>query len=128
MSTDDADTTTANDVGGAGDLLSPMEGTDSDDLQNADGDDVVDPPDGWSGVDKFGMSAQEQAEGQTLDQRLAEEVPDVTAEDVDPGDADDAAGDEHYLGSDVAPDDPGVHRGQIDGVPEDGDSLFPVVE
>jgi hypothetical protein len=128
MSTDDADMTTANDVGGADDLLSPMEGTDSDDVQNADGDDVVDPPDGWSGVDKFGMSAQEQAEGESLDQRLAEEVPDVTPMDVDLRDADDVMGDEPYPGSDVAADDPGVHRGQIDGAPENGDSLFPVIE
>ncbi|MBX7454010.1 hypothetical protein GR927_39050 [Mycolicibacterium sp. 3033] len=33
MSTDDAAGTTANDLGGSDDLLSPMEGTDSDDVQ-----------------------------------------------------------------------------------------------
>jgi hypothetical protein len=129
MSTDDAEATTANDVGGADDMLSPMEGTDSDDLHNDDGDEVVDPPDDWSGVTKFGMSAQEQAEGETLDQRLAEEEPDVTEAGVDPRDADVVPDDDLPIpGSDVATDDPGVHRGQIDGVPEDGESLFPVVE
>jgi hypothetical protein len=71
------------------------------------------------------MTADEQDEGESLDQRLAEEVPDVTATDVDPrDDVDDGA----YPGSDVAPPVSGVHRAQIDGVPEDGDSLFPVVE
>lgn len=95
MSTDDAAGTTANDVGGAEEMLSPMEGTDSDDLLNDDGDEVVDPPEHWSGVDKFGMSAEEQRQGESLDERLAEEVPDV---------------------------------GENDGAPEDGESLFPVVE
>ena len=129
MSTDDAEDTTANDVGGADDMLSPMEGTDSDDVHNDDGDEVVDPPDDWSGVTKFGMSAQEHAEGETLDQRLAEEEPDVTEAGVDPRDADVVPDDDlPIVGSDVASDDPGVHRGQIDGVPEDGESLFPVVE
>ncbi len=120
MGTDDASTTTANDVGGANDMLSPMESTDPDDTKAADGDDVVDPPDDWSGVTKFGMSAQEQAEGESLDQRLSEEVSDVSPDDI--------AGDESFPGSDVAPPEPGVHLGQIDGAPEDGDPLFKVVE
>ncbi|MGE0217035.1 hypothetical protein [Mycolicibacterium sp.] len=85
-------------------MLSPMEATDPDDVHNADGDEVVDPPEDWSGADKYGMSAEEQREGESLDQRLAEEEPDVTA------------------------DEPGVHRGQVSGSPEDGDSLYPVVE
>ena len=111
MSTDDAEDTTANDVGGADDMLSPMEGTDSDDVHNDDGDEVVDPPDDWSGVTKFGMSAQEQAEGETLDQRLAEEEPDVTEAGVDARDADVVPDDDlPIVGSDVASDDPGVHR------------------
>jgi hypothetical protein len=129
MGTDDTDTTSANDLGGADDLLSPMEATDSDDLLNADGDEVVDPPEGWSGVDKFGISADEQREGDTLDHRLAEEEPDVVPEVVDIRDADGLAGaDTAIEGSDVAGGAPGVHRGQIDGAPEDGESLFPVVE
>lgn len=129
MSTDDATETTANDLGGSDDLLSPMEGTDSDDVHNDDGDEVVDPPEGWSGVDKFGMSAEEQRQGESLDQRLAEEVPDVDESDIDLRDAaDGVGGDEPLLGSDAAAVEPGEHDGQIDGTPEDGDSLFPVVE
>jgi hypothetical protein len=126
MSTDDASTTTANDIGGANDMLSPMEGTDADDLRVSD--DVVDPPEGWSGVTKFGMTAQEQAEGESLDQRLAEEVPDVAPDDIDPLDGDDDVAGDESVGSDLAPEDPGVHLGQVDGAPEDGDPLFQVVE
>lgn len=129
MSTDDAGATTANDLGGADDMLSPMEATDSDDLRNADGDDVVDPPDDWSGADKFGMSSEEERQGESLDQRLAEEVPDVTPDDIDPDDADGpSATDGPALGSDPADVRTGVHQGQVDGTPEDGESLFPVVE
>lgn len=102
VSTDDAGGTTTNDVGGADDMLSPMEATDSDEVHNADGDEVVDAPDDWTGADKFGMSAEEERQGETLDQRLAEEEPDVTVNEIDP----------HPAG----------------GAPEDGDSLFPVVE
>ncbi|WP_231751098.1 hypothetical protein [Mycobacterium sp. NAZ190054] len=96
-------------------MLSPMEATDSDEVRNADGDEVVDPPEDWAAADKFGMSSEEERQGETLDQRLAEEVPDVTSADVDPRDADTTA---------ARADDPG----QIDGTPEDGDPLFPVVE
>src|SRR4051794_16723729 len=113
VSTDGADGTTANDLGGAEDMLSPMEATDSDEVRNADGDEVVDPPEDWVAADKFGMSADEEREGETLDQRLAEEVPDVTPDDVDPRDADATV--------DLVAD-----PGQIDGTPEDGDSLYPV--
>lgn len=128
MTTDDASGITANDEGGADDMLSPMEATDSDDLRNADGDDVVDPPEDWSGVTKFGISGEEQREGESLDQRLAEEVPDVTPDDVRPADADGVSDDDGSVGSDAAGDAPGRHRGQIDGTPEDGDSLYQVVE
>jgi hypothetical protein len=105
MSTDDAD-----------DTLPPMEATDSDELHNADGDEVVDPPEDWSGVEKHGMTAEEEREGAPLEERLAAEVPDVTPGDVDPRDAD--RPESH----------PVRHRGQVDGAPEDGDSLFPVIE
>lgn len=96
---------------GPGETLDPSESTDSDELLNDDGDIVVDPPEGWSEADKFGMTAREEREGESLDQRLAEEEPDVIP-DIEP------------------PDDmPGrAHRGQIDGAPEDGPSLFQVVD
>jgi hypothetical protein len=89
--------------------LDPSESTDSDEVRNDDGDTVVDPPDDWSEADKFGMTAREQREGESLDDRLAEEEPDVLN---DPGpDAMRPAR---------------AHRGQISGAPEDGDSLFNV--
>lgn len=129
MSTDEVDGTSANDLGGAEDMLRPMEATDSDDVRNDDGDEVVDPPEDWSGADKFGMSAEEERQGETLDQRLTEEEPDVTAGAIAVGDAAVAdGGDAAIEGTDTAPPDPGVHHGQIDGAPEDGESLFPVVE
>jgi protease I len=36
----------------------------------------VEPPEGWAGVDRFGTTPREEREGETLDQRLAEEEPD----------------------------------------------------
>jgi uncharacterized protein DUF5709 len=35
------------------------------------------PPDGWAAADRFGTTEAEQEEGESLDQLLAEEVPDV---------------------------------------------------
>ena len=63
--------------GGPGDTLNASEGTDSDELRNDDGDVVVDPPEGWSEANKFGMTAREEREGESLDARLAAEEPDV---------------------------------------------------
>ena len=103
-------------VGGPGDTLSASEGTDSDELRNDDGDIVVDPPEDWSEANRFGMTAREEREGESLDDRLAEEEPDV------PADAAVGAG----AGDDGGPG--RVHRGQIDGTPEDGNSLYDVVD
>jgi hypothetical protein len=91
------------------DTLSPSESTDSDEVRNDDGDIVVDPPDDWSEADRFGMTAREEREGESLEARLAEEEPDVVPEEGPPA--------ERPVR---------VHRGQIDGTPEDGDSLFNV--
>ncbi len=99
--------------GGPGDTLNPSEGTDSDELRNDDGDIVVDPPEHWSEADRFGITAREQREGESLDARLAEEEPDESADAIGPID-------------DGGP--MRAHRGQIDGAPEDGDSLYEVVD
>lgn len=97
--------------GGPGDTLNASEGTDSDELRNHDGDIVVDPPEDWSEANRFGMTAREEREGESLDDRLAAEEPDVP-DDIEPVD-----------------DGPRrAHRGQIDGTPEDGDSLYDVVD
>lgn len=98
-----------------GDTLGPAEALDSDEVRNDDGDIVVDPPDDWSEANRFGVTAREQREGESLDQRLAEEEPDIepaVAADVEP--------------VDERPRRP--HRGQVSGAPENGDSLFTVVE
>ena len=101
---------------GPGDTLNPSESTDSDEVRNDDGDIVVDPPEGWSEADRFGMTAREEREGESLDARLAEEEPDVSPDVTASLDATDGGG-------------PGrAHRGQIDDTPEDGDSLFEVVD
>ena len=102
--------------GGPGDTLNASESTDSDEVRNDDGDIVVDPPEGWSEANRFGMTAREEREGESLDDRLAEEEPDVSVDAPVPTDA---------------PDDEGprrAHRGQIDDAPEDGDSLYDVVD
>lgn len=104
--------------GGPGDTLNASESTDSDEIHNDDGDVVVDPPEGWSGVDKSGMTEREEREGESLDDRLAAEEPDVT--DTGDGPIDDTPIDDGPPGR--------AHRGQIDGAPEDGDSLFEVVD
>ncbi|MGB7870486.1 MAG: hypothetical protein WBM01_19825 [Mycobacterium sp.] len=93
------------------DTLSPSESTDSDEVRNDDGDTVVDPPDDWSEADKFGMTAREAEGGESLDDKVAAEQPDVLDR--------------------VAPDEDlprRAHRGQIDGAPEDAESLFDIVE
>lgn len=97
--------------GGPGDTLNPAESTDSDELRNDDGDIVVDPPDGWSEADRFGVTESEEEEGESLDDRLAAEEPDVLG---------DAVPEEERPSR--------MHRGQVDGTPEDGDSLYDVVD
>ena len=59
------------------DTLSPSESTDSDEVRNDDGDIVVDPPDGWSEADKFGMTEREEGEGESLEYKLAAEEPEL---------------------------------------------------
>jgi hypothetical protein len=54
------------------------------------------------------MTAREEREGESLDDRLAEEEPDVSTEVTTGADAADDGGSGR------------AHRGQIDGTPEDG--------
>ncbi len=125
--TESGTATPANDEGGVGQTLRPTDALDSDDVRNNDGDDVVDPPEGWSEADK----TVDPLEGESLDDKLAAERPDKSAADVDTADADPPA-DTTLLTDDqvdhVRSTDHGVDRGQIDGAPEDGDSFFPVVD
>ena len=100
--------------------LTPEEALDSDEVRNDDGDEVVDPPEQW--IDA--------GEDETLDERLAEEVPDVGPDDIDTRDADDTAQETESMSDDeldrLDPEQHGKERGQIDGTPEDGDSFFDV--
>jgi hypothetical protein len=106
--------------------LTPQEELDSDEVRNADGDEVVDPPDRWL----------EAKDNETLDERLAEEVPDDFGEgaDQEPSQAhdSDAGGGLTLLSNDeIDHIDPNVHGrdyGQIDGTPEDGESSYDVIE
>jgi len=136
---------------GPGDTLSPSEGLDADEVRNDDGDEVVDPPEGWSEADKFGTTQREEQEGESLDQRLAEEEPDIEPEtppevpvtvmpddeltedlvdEVIDEDADEEDGTVKHaeVVDGVIVEDSRVDRGQIDGSPEDGESIFPIVE
>ena len=109
------DQTNADDVGGPDDTLRPAEAIDSDDVRNQGGDEVVDPPEHWHEADK------DTAEHEALDDKLAAEEPDVQHGRGD------HAGAHEFTPADVDRDTVG-HRGQVDDSPEDGDSLFPVVE
>jgi Family of unknown function (DUF5709) len=76
----------------------------SDTLDTAPGDDPLDrgviPPERWSAGMRFGTTADEQEAGESLDQLLAEEEPDIAD---DPGDEalEDTAGDEDAADEDV---------------------------
>lgn len=89
------------DDAGPDNTLGPSESLDSDEVRNDDGDIVVDPPDEWVDAE----------EDETLDERLAAEVPDVEP-DQEP----------------VAVRRGRRSAGQIDGTPEDGESFYTVVD
>ena len=81
-----------------------------DTLDGPPGDDPLDrgvvTPDRWSAGVRFGTTGEEQAEGESLDQLLAEEEPDVSAdagddEDVEDEPADDIGLDENATAEDV---------------------------
>src|SRR5689334_8705046 len=48
----------------------------------------VEPADGWSGANRFGTTLAEQRQGESLDQLLAEEEPDIDPYAVAPDDED----------------------------------------
>lgn len=58
--------------------LNSAEDLDEDRLRQDPLEQAMDPPEHWSGVDKYGMTASEQAQARPLDERLAEEEPDLT--------------------------------------------------
>jgi len=44
----------------------------------------MDPPEQWTAADQYGLTAAEQREGETLDQRLAQEAPDDVDDEAEP--------------------------------------------
>jgi hypothetical protein len=120
--------TRADDVGLPDGTLGPTEATDSDDLRNKDGDEVVDPPDHWYGADK--LAAMAPGEHESLDDKIAAEEPDPSAQ-TGLGRAattqNAAAGAQDFAPPEVARN-VRSYRGQVDGTPEDGESFFPVIE
>ncbi len=63
------------------DMLDSSESTDSDELGERAGDDGYDAPDSWSAGERTGNTEREEREGETLDEKLAEERPDTPVED-----------------------------------------------
>ncbi|MGV0644260.1 hypothetical protein [Mycolicibacterium sp. XJ879] len=104
-----------NDAGGVDDTLRPMEATDSDDVRNDEGDEVVDPPEEWAAADHIAA----EPDGESLDEKLAAERPDQTPRPSPQG-TDDVER--------IDPESHGRSEGDVDGAPEDGSSIFPVVE
>lgn len=107
--------------------LEPAEELDSDEIRNDDGDEVVDPPEEWI----------EARDNETLDERLAEEMPDYVGDDEeveafsDAHDSDAGGGlrlVSNYEIDRIDLDRHGCERGQIDGAPEDGDSFYEVID
>jgi hypothetical protein len=99
--------------GASDDMLPPSEATDSDELRNDAGDEVVEAPDHWQGVDDAALS--EPADQESLDDKLAAEEPDAGISRP-PKSVDEAVEDAEAS----------RHRGQVGGSPEDGDSFFPI--
>lgn len=115
----------------------------TDTLDGAPGDDPLDrgvvPPERWSAGIRFGTTEEEQAEGESLDQLLAEEEPDDTLdlteaelsddeeeeeeEEEEDADEDDDAGDEDVDGL-LLDDGPDPRAGRLVSV-DDEDDLFP---
>jgi hypothetical protein len=76
----------------------------ADTLDGPPGDDPLDrgviPPERWSSSMRFGSTASEQDSGESLDELLAEEEPDVTGE-IDDERLEDIAGDEDAADEDI---------------------------
>lgn len=93
--------------------LRPSEALDSDEVRNDDGDQVVDPPEHWAAADRVA----EEPDGESLDEKLAAEEPESAPVAASDDDLDHIDPTRH-----------GTDKGQVSGTPEDGDSLFGVVE
>ena len=71
-------------------------------------DEGYSPPERWSGAEGFGNTADEQLQGETLDQRLAQEEPDIDPYAIEDGDEDGPEVGDARAGRLVSPDE-GAH-------------------
>ncbi|ADJ43657.1 hypothetical protein AMES_1833 [Amycolatopsis mediterranei S699] len=62
--------------------LSPSEALDEDELRVDSLEEGIEPPEHWSAANRYGTTPREMREGEPMDQRLAEEVPDAEPEQV----------------------------------------------
>jgi hypothetical protein len=62
--------------------LDPSEALDEDELRVDPLEEGIEPPEHWSAADRFGTTPREAREGEPMEQRLAEEVPDTEPEPV----------------------------------------------
>jgi hypothetical protein len=62
--------------------LSPSEALDEDELRVDPLEEGIEPPEHWSAANRYGTTPREIREGEPMDQRLAEEVPDAEPEPV----------------------------------------------
>jgi hypothetical protein len=98
--------------------LEPSEALDEDELRVDPLEEGIEPPEHWSAADRFGTTPRETREGEPMDQRLAEEVPDTEPEPVPerplavtPADQlDETVGDAPADFEQVTPDDEIPHR------------------
>jgi hypothetical protein len=93
-------------------VLEPSDSLDDDDLRSDVLDTGIDAGEGYRGATRYGTTAEEERRGESLDQLLAEEEPDVGADDGEWSDEDDPRDDDHVSdprsGRLVAPDE-GAH-------------------
>jgi protease I len=61
--------------------MTTAEQLDEDELATDPLEHGMETPEDWSGADRFGTTEREQRIGETLDERLAEEEPDVPEEE-----------------------------------------------
>ena len=95
----------------------------SDSLDGNPGDDPLDrgvaPPERWSAGMRFGTTAEEQEEGESLDQHLSEEVPDPSADpdaaDEEPAEdtSDDEEAADEYIDGLLLDDGPDPRAGRL---------------
>ncbi|KHO25257.1 hypothetical protein [Mycolicibacterium setense] len=102
---------------GPDDTLSPSESTDSDEIANDDGDEVVDPPEDWHAADRPEPTGD-------LESRLAAEIPDTSAGRPAPPDIEEDVDEPEDV--DVVHPDDVPEEVQLSGPQDEGDSFFSV--